>query len=883
MKFLRRLRALFQKDELNQQLSDELAFHVAKQTEQNLAAGMNPEEARYAALRKFGGVEQVKEECRDSWGVRFIDALLQDIRYAVRMLARNPGFTAVAVLTLALGIGASTLIFSVIENILLRPYPYKNADRYTTFFIWNLDRPGDGRGILSIPEFFDYREQNHVFEDMIGYGGTSILYKGPQGTERIEGAYVTGNAFQFLGVEPLWGRALTPEDAKPESPPVFVMNYKLWASEFNEDRKLLGTTLNLNGKPMTLIGIMPPRFQYADASIWLPLRVGRSGASVSDADLPRDLFPIGLRKPGISIQAAASDLMVIGKRLSKIYKPYSNPFTVTTDTLADSEVGQFKPLLYILLAAVMMLLLIACGNVANLLLARATTRQREIAVRAAVGASRARLIQQLLVESSTLAVAGGLCGWLLAYSSLKGVVAAIPAGTIPSSAVIRLNAEVLIFATGITMITTLLCGLAPALHAVGGDLDARLKEAGRGLNMGPLHGRFREGLVIAEVGLSIVLLVGAGLMMRTFFALEHIDLGFKPEDILHAQVELLRRSDHTAKRQKMVLEEILDRVRALPGVDAASVNISVPPDFGGPNDNIIVLGQTGSKPRDAMFALCSADWFKTLELPLIRGRLLSAGDIDSARLVAVINQTLGREFFGKGDPIGQKVKFVMLDRVPDAPHNAFFEIIGVVGDTRNDGLRNAVLPQAFLPYSITAAGPRILLVRTPLGGLSLMPSVQRAVWSVAPDITLTNTGSVKTSLDDSSYAQPRFGLFTLGIFAGLGLAFVAIGIFSVMSYSVSLGTHEIGIRMALGASRGTILHASLRTGLRQVTLGIILGEVASFALRRLIASQVWGVSPVDPLTLGSVAFVIVTTGLLACLVPARRAAAVDPMVALRHE
>jgi putative ABC transport system permease protein len=807
-----------------------------------------------------------------------------DLRYGLRTLRKNPGFTTVAVLTLALGIGATTLIFSVIDNLLLRPFPYKNADRYTTLFIWNLDREGDGRGILHIPEFFDYREQNHVFEDMIGYGGANIIYKAIQGTEELDGAYVTGNTFQFLGVKPLWGRGLTPEDANPASPPVFVMNYRLWKNEFNGERKLLGSTLTLNDEPMTLVGIMPPRFQYADASIWLPLRVGRGGPTASDVNMPRDLFPLGLRKPGVSLRAAASDLIAIGKRLSKNYPGgYSNPFTVTTDTLADSEVGHFKTLLYILLAAVMMLLLIACSNVANLLLARATARQREIAVRAAVGASRCRLMQQLLVESFMLAAAGGLLGWFLAYGSLKGVVAAIPEGTIPSSAVIGLNAAVLLFAMGVTMLTTLLCGLTPALHAVGGDLDARLREAARGLNAGPLRGRLRQGLVIVEVALSIVLLVGAGLMMRTFFALERVDLGFKPQDILHAQVELLRRSDHTAQRQKMVLQEILDRVRALPGVTAASVNVSIPPNMGGPNDNMIVLGQTFSKPRDAMFNLASTDYFKTLGLPLIRGRLLSESDIDSARLVAVINQTLARDFFGKDDPIGQKIKFVMLDRVADAPHNAFFEIIGVVGDAKNDGLRSTVLPEAFLPYSITVVGPRILLVRIPMGGLSLLPSVQRAVSSVAPDVALTNTGSIKTLLNSSAYAQPRFGLLTLAIFAGLGLVLVAIGVFSVMSYSISLRKHEIGIRMALGASRSTVLQTALLEGLRLIVVGIVLGEGASFALRRLIASQLWGVSPADPLTLGSVAVVIVTTGLLACLFPARRATKVDPMVALRYE
>ena len=599
MRFWKRL---FHRRQRENELDEEVRIHLRMATQERMERGETAEQARASAVREFGNVILVKEVTREMWGFRWLETCLQDLRYGLRMLCKNPGFTAVAALTLALGIGATTLMFSVIDNILLRPFPYKNADRYTTLFIWNLDRAGDGRGILSVPEFFDYREQNHVFEDMIGYGGASVLYKGTRGTEEIVGAYVTGNTFQFLGVEPLLGRTLAPEDAKPGSAPVFVMNYKLWTSEFDRDRKLVGSTLTLNGKPVTLVGIMPPRFQYADASIWLPLRVGRGGASASDANLPRDLFPIGLRKPGVSLQAAASDLYVIGQRLSKIYQPYSNPFTVTTATLTDSEVGHFKTLLYILLAAVIMLLLIACSNVANLLLARATVRQREIAVRAAVGASRGRLIEQLLVESFPLAAAGGLLGWFLAYGGLKGVVAAIPQGTVPASAVIALNPAVLLFAMGITMLTTLLCGLAPALHAVGGDLDARLRASGRGLNTGPLRGRLREGLVIVAVTLSMVLLVGAGLMMRTFLALERVDFGFNPDEIVRAQLVLPRSSGHTAERQKMVLPEILDNVSAIPGVNAASVSAAVPP-YGGPYDNMIVLGKASSKPRDAMFNL----------------------------------------------------------------------------------------------------------------------------------------------------------------------------------------------------------------------------------------------------------------------------------------
>ena len=367
----------------------------------------------------------MKERCRDIRGLNVIESIIQDLHYGLRQIRRNPGFTAVALITLALGIGATTVMFSVIDNVLLQPFPYKNADRYTTFFLWRLDRPGDGRGDFRIPEFLDYRKQNHVFEDMIGYGGADLLYKGIQGTEKIAGAYVTANTFDFLGVRPLLGRGLNPRDGKLGSAPVSVMNYRLWESQFHGERKLLGSSLILNGQPVTLVGIMSPLFQYADASIWLPLRVSPSGAGVGDPDVPRFLFPIGLRKPGVSLGAAASDLNVVAHRLAKIYpKQYAKQFTVAASTLTDSDVGQFKPLLYILLAAVIMLLLIACSNVANLLLARATTRQREVAIRAAVGASRGRLIGQLLVESFALAVAGGLLGWFLSYGGLKRVHAA---------------------------------------------------------------------------------------------------------------------------------------------------------------------------------------------------------------------------------------------------------------------------------------------------------------------------------------------------------------------------------------------------------------------------------------------------------------------------
>jgi putative ABC transport system permease protein len=865
-------------------LERELRDHLELEAEEQQEAGMSSEEAAYAARRALGNKAQIKEDVRAAWGFQWLETLLQDLRYGLRQLRRNPGFTIVAVLTLALGIGSTTVMFSIVDNVLLHPFPYKDASRYTTMFLWSLTRPGDGRGILRTPEFVACENQNRVFDGMFGYSPVDILYKDAVGTQNIHGAFVTANTFQFLGIKPYMGRAISPDDGKPDSSPVTVVNYSFWRRQFHGDPRLPGKTIVLIGEPRTVVGIMPPRFQFAGASVWLPYRLSPNGGDVQGAIQPPFMVPVGLRKPGVTLKAAASNLLVILRQIAKI-NPDAFPgrFTVEAQTLTDSEVGQAKVLLYILFGAVLMLLLIACSNVANLLLARATAREKEIVVRAAIGAGRGRLIRQLLVENSLLAVAGGLLGWLLAYGSLKGVVAAIPGDTIPASAVISLNPSVLMFAMAVTLLTTLLCGLAPALHAAGGDLDTRLREAGRAQNGGPSRGRLRAGLVIAEVAISMVLLAGAGLMLRTFLALESVDLGFNPKEILQAGLVFGHGREITPTREQRLLQQILEKVEALPGVSAASIVAAVPPNMG-PYDGIEVLGQTFPRPRYAMFNLVSAGYFKTVGLPLIRGRLLTPSDVESVRRVAVINQTLARDFFGKRDPIGQEIKFTLFDRWEDAPHNAFFRIIGIVKDIKNDGARKPIAPEAFLPYPLTAAGERSILVRRSLGKpSSIMPSLRRAVWSAAPGVALTDVGSVKTSLEDNDYSQPRFALFTLGIFGGLGLVLVVVGVFCVMSYSLSLRTHEFGIRMALGAEKRDVLKMVIGQGLKLALIGVAIGIVGALALTRFLASLLYGVKPTDPLTFIAVSIILIAVGLAACYFPARRASKVDPMVALRYE
>ena len=820
--------------------------------------------------------------------------LWQDLRYALRSLSKERGFILLAVFTLALGIGATTVIFSVVDNALPRPFPYKDADGISIFQIHDLDEAGErGRGAFSVPEFLDYEEQNHVFADMIGTAYADVLYTGAGGTQQLNGAYVTTNTFRFLGVEPLLGRWITPDDGESGAPPVFLMNYRLWQEQFHGDRKILGAAFSLNGVPRTLVGIMPPRFQYFGADVWLPLSLTRGGADNTgntDAAGVRHveggqmyLVAEERRKPGVSLQAAAADLNVIAERLSKVYpKDYPKRFNVRTDTLASDVVGDFKPMLYILLAAVGMLLLIACSNVANLLLARATAREREIAIRASIGASRGRLIRQLLVESSVLAAAGGAFGCLFAYWGLKVVMAVMPPDTLPSESVIELNSPVMLFTVAVIMITTLLCGLAPALHAVRGELQPRLKDAGRGVSADYRNGKFRAGLVVVEVALSIVLLAGAGLMMRSFFALEHVDLGFNPQNILSTRLVFSQGRYKTAAENKMFFQQVLARVAAVPGVVAATEAVTLPP-FGGPESDVVVLGKTHSERWNSILELCSEGWFRTVGLPLIRGRLLSETDVDSARRVVVVNQMLARRFFGQEDPIGQKIKFNELGSSPETPRDAYFEVVGVVADAKNQGLREPALPEGFIPYTVGNFGRRGILVRTAGNPLSMVRSVNRAVWAVDPDVALTQTASIQTFLKDYAYAQPRFGLIVLGVFAAIALVLVIIGVFSVMAYSVSLQTHEVGIRMALGAQRSSVLRMVLGRGLRLIAAGIILGELANLTLTRLIASQIWGVSARDPLTLSAIAAVIGGAGLLACILPARKATQVDPLIALRHE
>jgi putative ABC transport system permease protein len=882
------LRRPFHKSRAESDLDKELRFHLEQQTVDEIAAGASPEEARRRVRLEFGGLERVKEEVRDTRWETHLDNLMRDFRYALRNLGKDRRFSLVAILTLALGIGSTTVIFSVVDCVLLHPFPYKDVDRLATFHIrFPSGSSGDDRYYLAAPEFLAFQQQNHVFSDMIGLAGANVLYAGKGATQRLAGGLVTPNAFAILGIPPLLGRPITLQDAEPASPPVFAMSYVLWVGKFNRDPKLLNTTFILNGQPRTLVAIMPPRFQFGGfCELWIPASLAANSSPQSLESGPW-FWPVGVLKPGVSLKSAAADFNVIAGGISKTYPAaYLKEFGISVESFTDYNLGDLRNLLFTLVAAVTLLLLIACSNVANLLFSRATARAREIAIRASIGASRARLVQQLLVESFVLAIAGCLLGCWFAYFSLRAVAAAIPAGTIPAEAVIRLSPQALWFALATTVLSTLLAGMSPLLHAIRGDISLRL--AGSGKRAGSSDGqggKLRAVLVVGEVALSILLLTGAGLMVRTLLALQHAKLGFDPANVLCAQLHHSKNYDSPAQKNRFY-RSVLSRLQAIPGVTYVAESVRVPPYSVGLTD-VLLPGKTSPETSNAISELCSEDYFKALGIPLLAGRIFSKSEVDSARHVVVVNQLLARSIFPGEDPIGRKIKFPSWEaNYSDWPRGAYFEIIGVVGDAKNKGVRELPAPQIYLPYTITATGladDRAILVKVAGAAEVMLPSVQRAIHDLDPGVAVTDTGTIATVMLEDSYERPRLELITVSSFAIVGLLLVACGIFSVISYTVSLQTHEIGLRMALGAQQGQISRMVLSEGFRLIGMGIFIGIGSSLALTRLIASQIWGVSLTDPLTYAAVLLLIILVGLAACLLPARRAAAVDPLVALRYE
>ena len=812
-------------------------------------------------------------------------ALGQDIRYAVRNLRKGPGFAVVAVITLALGIGASTAIFSVIDNVLMEPFPYPDAQRFMSVQIHDTERsePG-GRAGFSGPEFLDYVEQNHVFDRAIANDNLDVLYRAGEGTQRFDANYVTPGTFEFLGMPALLGRVMQPADYEPGAPPVFVLRYKTWLKSFGADPGIVNKTFVLNGTSRTLIGIMPPRFGWGDADMWIPKKPDRANAAKTVAGaFPQFWFLLGHLKPGVSIKEAEADFTVVAERLSKVYpKEYPKHFTVQLESLTNMVVGRFKTTLYIVLAAVGLLLLIGCGNVANLLLARATTREKEFAIRSALGANRWRLIRQLLVESMILATGGAAVGTLLAWGGLKSLVALMPQNIIPAEAVIRLNMPVLAFTLGVAVLTALVFGLVPALKAARKDLNEPLRDSGKGISGGFRHGRLRDAVVVLEVGLSLTLLVAAGLLMRSFVALRDVKLGLQPDHILVARLPLPVDRYKTADQVTGFYRPLLQRLKALPGVVEATETSTLPP-YGGIPSDIEIPGKTHAEKWNTMFQLVSEGYFPVLKIQFVDGRGFTEAEVNGARKLAVVNQTFMKKYLGTENPIGRQVRIAQLAEFDDAVKEPVFEIIGLVADAKNRGLQDPVEPEIWVPYTVTGSAFRGILVRTAREPLTMMNTVEHEIWATDANVAITLTGTLEGYISQFSFAGPRFGFFLMMIFGAIGLVLVTIGVYSVLAYTTVRRTQEIGIRMALGAERSDVQGMVIRMGLRLVGMGVGIGLIVSLALGKVIATQLWGVSAYDPWTLVCVPVVLLITGIVACWLPARRAASVDPLVALRYE
>jgi predicted permease len=815
------------------------------------------------------------------------DSLLRDFRYALRSLRKDYRFSLVAILALALGIGASTVVFSVVYNAIFETVPYRDFSRLVVFKIENLANAGGskGRGYFFSNEVRAIRENNHVFEETIAYENRRDFYKtGNSGFFLPFGAAVTPNTFDFLGVTPLFGRGFSPEDSKPDSPPVFVMSYQLWRNEFGADSQILGKKFILGDRVTTLVGVMRPRFEAFGATYWMPAKTDKTDPSIEGG-----AHLMGRLKPGVGLRAARENLDQIAHGLQRIGPAGEFPekFAIVPQTLLDSLLGNFKQTLYALLAAVLLLLLIACSNVANLLLARATSRQREMAMRAAMGASRSQLVRQLSIESVLLTASALAVGCGIAFFSLKVVVALIPTGTLLAGTAIRLNVPVLLLTLGAAVVTVFLTGLAPALHVVRGDLQSRLAGSHTGTGGSGRHGKLRGSLVVTQVAFSVVLLIGAGLLMRSFFVLTHVELGFNPNNLfyfrldptMYAQSEELERRT----RQNALTQRLLERLRALPGVTSASESEQEPPLNYDWSDTIIP-GRPHAERWETRYEICSADYFKTLGVPLLHGQMFSEDDVLAERLVMVVNQAFARQYFPNENPIGQHVKLEVLDRpYLAAPHDTYFEIVGVVANYKTRGENSwQDYPEAFLPYSVQAFSWRTFMARTSIDPVLFLGTVSKELSQIDPDVRIAKSGTVEGELSQY-YRGPKFELITLAAFACVGLVLVIVGVSSVMAYSVSLRTHEIGVRMAIGAQRSNILNLVVFGGFRLIASGILIGLAASYGLTRLLASQISGVSTTDPATFVTVAVLVVAAGVAACLIPARQAASVDPLVALRSE
>jgi predicted permease len=800
--------------------------------------------------------------------------LAQDARYGARTFAREPGFTALAVLSLALGIMATTAIYSVVHAVILDPFPYKDVDALMSVRTWGPNQRGV-RTYYTTDQFLEFAERSTIFEGVIASTISDVLWTGAGDPQRLRGNYGTPNTFLVMGVPPLLGRYYVPDDVRADAAPVAVLGYRFWQRQFGGDPAVVGTTLTLNGRARTVVGVMPKRFMWRGADVYLPLTLER-GRAVEGV---RTVHLLGRLKPGISEARAEADLLPIARDLAK-----ANPAQFSNDVRAgllsfkETFPSSIREDLWVLFGAVGLLLLIACANVSNLLLSKAAGRQREMAVRSALGAGRPRLVRQLLTESVLLAVAGGILGTALAYGALRVILTLVPPDTIPDEAEVVVNLPVLLFALAVSAGTSMIFGLAPALHTCTRDHTAPLRAGGRSVAGSRGQALLRRGLVVGAVALSIMLMVGASLMIRTVMALGRVPLGFQPDRVLTMRVPLPEAKYGDRDRRVTFFQEALSSIASVPGVTAAAVNTTAHP-FGNTGWQVEVPGvePTG---RPVVLHEISADYPRTLGIALLRGRLLAEADVSGRHQVVLVNQAFERAHLRGADAVGRVVRLPRLTHAPIFAPDDMVEIVGVVSDTLNRGLVDEILPEIYLPYTFLGAANRIV-VRTDGEPTSLARAIASRVHAIDPDQPLTDVRTIASVMDDSFYAGPRFNVVLLSIFAVLGLVLAIVGVYGVMSHAVAQQTREIGIRLALGAEPSSVAMMIVRSGAVLLGAGVVVGLAGSAITARLLAQQIWNVSPFDPVSFAAVAAILLAAGLQACAWPAWRAARTPPTVVLK--
>ena len=872
--FCLRLGEIFTRARRDRDLDAELNSHLQLHIDDNIRAGMTPPEARRVAMMTLGGFAQTTERYRDRRGLPALDELRQDVLYAVRVLRKNPAFTATAVLTLALGIGANSAIFSVVNAVLLRPLPFKDSGRLVLVF--STAKDGNRHDVSTYPDYADWRNQNRSFSDMAAYTNRSMTIGIGDESVLAQGKRVTTNIFDVLGVQPVLGRAFRTEENRPGSSNVVILGDRFWQRQFGSSPSVLGRTIRINEEPYTIVGVMPPTFQIDDEErFYLPLPIDSSRGHGF-------LRVVGRLRPGVSVSQAQSDMGLIAEQLARIYPKSNNGVGVNLVSLAAGLVGEVRFAFYLMLGVVAAVLVIACANVAGLMLARGATRQRELAVRAALGAGRGRLARQLLAESLLIALGGGMLG-LLAANWTSRLLATVLSEHfhVPRVNETSTDLSVLLFTIVVSVATGAMFGTFPAFASASPDLNDALRDASRSTT-GARAPRIRSGLVVLETALALVLLAGAGTLLKTFLSLRSTDPGFETSHVLAVDMWLPQPRFAQREARARFYDDALRRVEALPGVRSAAFVADLPLNGGTDSQGFHIVGRPDPAPGktySAGFNIATAGYFETMGIPVRAGREFTDSDRMTTTPVIVINETAARRFWSGESALGRQIDLPLSRNT-----SVVLTVVGVTGDVRHVGLAIPPRPEIFV-HSMQSLLPwswLVLAVRAHGEPAPLAESVKAALREVNPNVPIERANTLDEVVS-RSIVGPRIYTFLLGTFAALAVLLAAIGLYGLISYTVSQRTHELGVRVALGAARPEIVRLVLGQGLRLAAVGAAVGLAGAIATTRLVGSLVKDVEPNDPATFALVTTVLLAAALFAAYLPARRASRVDPMIALRSE